>query len=241
MSGRERVLLQAAYVLHHYDWRETSQIVEIFSRDYGRLGLVARGARRPGSPWRGLLQPFRPLWLSWSGGGELGTLAGAEATGLPWPLAGPVLLSGFYLNELLLRLLPRRDPQPALYAAYVDTLACLMREPAPALRIFEKRLLAALGYGLLLREEAGSGAPIQPATHYRYDLERGPLPLSAAGSAEGPLVHGATLLALAAERFDDPRLLAEARRLLGAALERQLGGRSLRTREVLSALKRVAV
>ncbi|MDE2091672.1 MAG: DNA repair protein RecO, partial [Gammaproteobacteria bacterium] len=109
-----RIVLQPAYVLHQYDWRETSRMVEILSRDHGRLGLVARGARRPRSPLRAVLRPFQPLLLSWTGGGDLVTLTGVEPAGEPFALQGRALLSAFYLNELLLRLLTRHDPQAEL-------------------------------------------------------------------------------------------------------------------------------
>lgn len=237
---RERIALQPAYLLHQHAWRETSRILEIFSRDHGRLGLVARGARRPRSPLHGVLQPFQPLLISWVGGGELGTLSGAESGAVPLlPLRGPALLSAFYLNELLLRLLPRHDSQAPLYMQYAQTLAQLPVDPAPALRVFEKHLLAALGYGLNLTHAADDGAPLQPALRYRYDPERGPLPAGAREMESS--ISGATLLALASERFEDRETLREARDLLRAALERQLAGRPLRTRELLGALGRAAV
>lgn len=237
---RERVALQPAYLLHQHAWRETSRILEIFSRDHGRLGLVARGARRPGSPLHGVLQPFQPLLISWVSGGELGTLSGAESAEAPMPpLRGPALLSAFYLNELLLRLLPRQDPQAPLYAQYIQALARLPADPAPALRVFEKHLLAALGYGLNLTHAADDGAPLQAALRYRYDPERGPLP-AGVGEMQSS-VSGATLLALAGERFEDRETLREARDLLRTIIERQLAGRPLRTRELLSTLGRAAV
>lgn len=237
MKNSERALLTPAYVLHHHDWRETSRVVEIFSRDHGRLGAVARGARRAQSPWRALLQPFRPLLLSWTGGGELVTLIGAEADGGAEPFPGPALLSAYYMNELLLRLLPRHDAQPGLFRQYADALERLRRTAAPALRVFEKQLLSALGYGLMLERDVASDEPLQPDAVYSYELERGPVRVVSAGSA-GLQIPGAALAALAREDLDQPEQLQQTRELLQVALERLLGTRPLRTRTVARALVR---
>ena len=150
-------------------------------------------------------------------------------------LAGNRLMSGFYANELLIRLLQRNDPHPSLfdaYAALLDRLHAAGEDESRALRLFEKRLLDELGWGLNLEHEAGSGAPVDPARSYRYGLEGGAEPVD--GVAEGTLIFsGASLLSLAREELDDPRSLGDARRLLRAALDRLLDGRTLRTREVL--------
>jgi DNA repair protein RecO (recombination protein O) len=144
-------------------------------------------------------------------------------------------MSGFYANELLLKLLQKNDPHPALFDAYaslVERLYVAEYDPARALRLFEKRLLDELGWGLNLEHEATSGEPLQPARAYRYGIEGGAEPVD--GVAEGTLIFcGASLLSLAREQLDDPRSLADARRLLRAALDRLLDGRPLRTREVL--------
>ena len=144
---------EPAFVLHAYPYRETSLIVEAFTPNYGRVGMVARGARRPRSETRGLLQAFQPLTLSWAGTGELKTLMKAEwRGGMPLP-GGSALLAGFYVNELLMKLLPREDAHPALFDEYAAALAALTERPVPAeqaavLRRFEVRLLAELGYAL---------------------------------------------------------------------------------------------
>ena len=239
MKSGVRVALQPAYVLHQYDWRETSRIVEILSRDHGRLGLVARGARRPRSPLRAVLRPFQPLLLSWTGGGDLVTLTGVEPADAPFALQGQALLSAFYLNELLLRLLTRHDPQAELHARYAETLRSLAGDINASLRLFEKHLLEILGYGLTLDHEAETGRPIEAGALYRYHLERGAMRV-AAGGGMGVQVSGDTLLALAAESLTGREQLREARRLLQAALERHLGGRPLKTREVLRAFGKAA-
>lgn len=239
MKNSERVGLAPAYVLHQHDWRETSRVVEVFSRDHGRLGVVARGARRAQSPWRAVLQPFQLLLLSWVGGGELVTLSGAEIAGVPERLSGPALMSAYYMNELLLRLLPRHDSQPELFCQYAEALGRLRSATAAVLRLFEKQLLSALGYGLTLEHDAVSGQPLRSDAVYLYDLERGPVPAAAAVS-EGIYIRGAALTALAREDLDQPEQLQQTRELLRNALDQLLGERPLRTRSVMRALVRGA-
>jgi DNA repair protein RecO (recombination protein O) len=236
-SGSEgRVELACAYVLHRRPYRESSALVEAFGAEHGRIGLVARGARRPSSRLRSVLQPFRPLLLSWSGRGELGTLTAAEPERSVPPLPAPALASGFYVNELLLRLLPRHDAHAALFESYREALEGLTTAaaPEPVLRIFEKRLLDAIGYGLVLGHEADTGGPIEPDTLYRYHAEQGPVaPARTATERTGVAVHGLTLIALAREELDDPRTLREAKRLMRTVLAAYLGPRPLASRALL--------
>lgn len=227
--------LQPAYILHQRPYRDTSLLLEVFSRDHGRFGLVARGARGPRSRIRGLLQPFQPLLLSWSGRTELGTLHSVEADGAAPRLAGATLYSGFYLNELLMRLLQRLDPHPELYAAYAEALVGLQTEAQRPLRRFEKQLLESLGYGLLLDHEADSGEPVQAGVEYVYALESGPV--RCLGTQAGGLrLSGRSLLSLAAGELADAQSLGDAKRLLRAALALYLGDRGLKTREVFAAI-----
>ena len=123
---RDQVQQEPAFVLHRIPYRDSSQIVELFTRGHGRVSVVARGARRPRSPWRGLLQPFNELLVSWTGRSELRSLVAAEPAGQRMPLAGERLFSGFYMNELILRLLQRHDPHDPLYHAYRQALAALV-------------------------------------------------------------------------------------------------------------------
>jgi DNA repair protein RecO (recombination protein O) len=233
----ERVALAPAYLLHQYSWRETSRILEVWSRTHGRLGLVARGVRRAGSPYRSLLQPFYPLLVSWSQRGELGTLVGVEAVGGGGTLHGRRLMAGFYLNELILRLLPRQDAQPYLYDAYAHTLQQLAgtEASAPALRVFEKHLLASLGYGLNLDHAVTADAPIRSGQDYVYDLDSGPIPASS-GRRGGIMISGRALLALQREQLEDVEDLKAVKRLLSAALRRHLGDQPLKTAAVMRAL-----
>jgi len=240
-----RVQLQPAYVLHHYPYRDTSRILELFTRDYGRVSVFARGVRggkRSAGTFTSVLQPFHRVLISYSGRGEAGQLTHGEFDGAFNALPAARALSGFYLNELLLRLFERHDSHPDVFDLYDATIAGLKADApdeATLLRIFEKRLLQMLGYGLSLDREAQSGAAVRPDQVYRYVPERGAVRVE--GVAEGQLIFiGASLLALHAENFDTVAVRADARRLLRTALDRYLSGRELRSREVLGALRRMS-
>lgn len=230
-----RATLVPGYVLHQRPYRNTSLLIEAFTADAGRIGLVARGARRGGSRIRPLLEPFRPLLLSWSGRGELHTLTNVESEGWRAPPTGRALLAGFYCSELILRLLGRDDPNPGAFAAYDRAVTALARasEPAePALRRFELQLLDALGYAPPLTTDIATGEAVQPDVEYDYLAEQGP---RAAGEvrAEGVVrVPGAHLRALAAGELEDAAVLQSARRILRAALQPHLGNRPLHSREL---------
>lgn len=238
MTGKQRIDGAAAFLLHSHPFSETSLILEVFAREHGRLALLARGARRPRSALRGILHAFQPLELSWFGGGEVKTLAKAEWLGGMPLLGGPGLLVGFYLNELLMKLLPREDPHAALFDAYGAALMALSQGATEAaeLRRFEKILLRELGYGLRLDRDA-QGQPIEPQRSYRYQVERGALPAEESGA--GQLVTGKTLLDLAEDNYTDPRTLAEAKQLMRALLAHYLEGRPLQTRRVFIDLQEI--
>jgi DNA repair protein RecO (recombination protein O) len=230
-----RVSLEPAFLLHQYPWRDTSRIFELLTRTHGRVSVFARASRKAASGAGTALQPFGELLVSWTGRGEAGHLTGAERARAPGHLTGDRLMSGFYANELLMKLLERHDPHPRLFDAYgilIAQLADPQGDTQRALRLFEKRLLEELGWGLNLEHEAVSGAPLDAARAYRYRIDGGPEPIE--GVAEGNLIFfGSSLLDLAREDLADARSLADARRLLRAALEQCLDGRPLRTREVL--------
>ena len=232
-SNPKRITLQSAYVLHTRPYRDTSLLVEIFSHDYGRLGLVARGVRTGKSRFANLLQPFTPLLLSWSGQGELATLTAAEAAGVAPRLNGELMLSGFYLNELLMRLLQRGDAHPVLFETYITSLASLAEqtEQEPILRIFEHRLLQEIGYGLILDHDVISGKVIDPVARYHYLPEQGPV-CSTGQEQDGILIRGRTLLAIGKDDYSDAEVRQEAKRLMRAALAVHLGDRPLKSREL---------
>ena len=227
---------EAAYVLHTYPYKETSLIVEAFARHFGRVSLLARGARRPRSALRGMLLSFHPLRLSWSASAELGNLVGAEWSGGLQPMAGRALMCGFYLNELILRLLPRDDAHETLFDAYAQALQRLGGQAghAAVLRSFEKRLLAELGYAPLLEQDAAS-RPIDPQRTYVYEPERGPVPANGAPAGE-LVVSGRTLLDLAADEYERPETREQARALMRALIAQRLHGQELHTRAVLKEL-----
>jgi DNA repair protein RecO (recombination protein O) len=236
---RDRRDDQHAFVLHAYPYRETSLIVEALTADHGRVALVARGARRPRSELRGVLQAFQPLSLSWAGTGELKTLLRAEwRGGLPL-VSGSALLCGFYLNELLLKLLAREDAHPRLFGDYAGALARLAggADQAAVLRQFELRLLTELGYALPLTHEADTGAPIDPEARYYYAFERGPRLTVSEPGRRYPQVRGATLLALAGQDFAAADAAAEAKRLMREVLDHYLEQRAIFSRRVVRDLQ----
>jgi len=163
-NTRVRVAGAAAFILHATAWRETSLIVQVFAREQGRVALVAKGAKRPYSTLRSVLQVFEPLTLAWSGAGEVKTLTRAELAGA-YLLPGTALMSAWYLNELLLRLLPREDAHPLLFDAYDQALVSLARGhwAAGALRRFEWTLLQETGYGVDAAVPDFSDPAIEPA------------------------------------------------------------------------------
>ena len=228
---------EPGFVLHAYPYKETSLIVEAFTRRYGRVGLLARGARRPRSAMRGVLLAFHPLRMTWSASTELGTLMSVEWGGGQASLSGIGLMCGFYINELLLRLLPRADPHEALFDAYGTSLSRLAagEDQPTVLRGFELRMLAELGYAPVLNRDAASGAQIDAAKHYAYEAERGPV--ESRRSDGDSVISGRTLLDMAAENYDSTRTRDEARRLMRSLIAERLGGQALHTRAVLSELQ----
>lgn len=219
-----RIEQQPAYLLHARPYRETSLLIEAYTRDHGRVGLIARGVRRERSRLpRGVLQPLQPLLLDWIARGELGTLAGAEVAGAPIPLAGDDLLAAIYVNELVLRLGGRNDPHAGAFAAYALCLARLAEESSAAwtLRRFERDFLADLGYALALIHTA-EGEPIEADADYAYDPDAGAFAWRT--GTRWPRVRGAALLALARDERPSADGLAELRRLVRAVVRHLLGG-----------------
>jgi DNA repair protein RecO (recombination protein O) len=232
-----RVQLAPGYILHHRPYRDTSRIFEVVTRDHGRLSLFARGVRGPKAKLASILQPFQMLLLSWTGRGEAAQLTGAESAQAAPPVPAPCLMAAFYLNELLMKLTTRHDPLPAVFDTYHETLESLRHGAAleRELRVFEKRLLEALGYGLDLDSEALTGKPIEPNEYYHFRPEQGLVPTVA--DAAGALA-GHSLIGLANEHLSSTRELEDSRRVLQAALAQCLEGRPLATRGVARAVAR---
>jgi DNA repair protein RecO (recombination protein O) len=230
---RDKILGQPGFVLHSYPYKETSLIVDMFTRDFGRIGLVAKGAKRPHSKLRGVLQTFQPLSTSWSGRSELRTLIDAEWVGGMLPLERTALLCGFYLNELLVKLLARDDPHPALFDHYVATLNQLAHnEPVQiVLRKFERVLLKETGVAADLTRCHSTRAPVDAGTDYVVDPERGARLVRA--SDTWPVVSGKTLLDMEREDYSDPVTQSQSKQLMRFLLAHHLGGAPLNTRQIL--------
>jgi DNA repair protein RecO (recombination protein O) len=228
---------QAGFVLHSYPYQETSLIVEMFTREFGRVAMVAKGAKRPHSPLRSVLMPFHGLTLDWSGRSELKTLRTAEWRGAFRLLGGRSLICGFYLNELLLKLLHRDDPHEALFDAYEQTLQALLdgADHAVALRCFEKRLLSELGYALMLDCDAETHQPLQAQHRYQYIIDRGPVALAAQSPAPGSGLEllGQTLLDMHHDNYASATTQHQSKSLMRLLIGHYLGHQPLHSRQLL--------
>jgi DNA repair protein RecO (recombination protein O) len=244
VSDANRVQLQPAYVLHHRPYRDTSRILELFTRDHGRVSVFARGARGSrdkSASLASVLQPFNRVLVSWTGRGEAGQLTQAEFDGAFSVMPPDQLVNGYYVNELVLKLFARHDAHADVFGLYDATISALKVSGGEirALRVFEKRLLEALGYGLVLHVDAVTRLPVDPDRMYHYRLEQGAV--RALDLAEGSLVFaGSSLLSLAREEMATSSTLSDARRLLRAALDQCLDGRELKSRQVLLALRKAS-
>ncbi|MCY3939693.1 MAG: DNA repair protein RecO [Gammaproteobacteria bacterium] len=242
MNAVRRVELAESWVLHSRPFRETSLIVEAFSREFGRMGLVARGGRRPRSALALAARPFRPLLLSWAGRGELATLTAAETTpqhSTLAPPAGETLLAAMYLNELVLRLTRREDPHPELFDHYSQALGDLSAAGPmePVLRRFELDMLASLGFGLNLRHDI-EGRDLAPEAAYCYRMEQGAEALpNGARTGEAMNFSGAELLGIERGDWGSRDIRRAARRLLRTAIDFYLEGKPLNTRKVFAAMR----
>ncbi len=248
------------YVLHSYPYRETSLLLQVWTEKHGRFAAVAKGARRPKSATRGVLVAFQPLSLAWFGRGEVKTLKAAEPAGPALPLAGASLLSAFYLNELLLKLIHRDDPHERLWGAYDEAIeqlrsrsrraagvpGLLAAEPGvgdaraiePVLRRFELAMLRELGFAVELGRDVEGGAAIDPGRDYWYVLERGPIPVTGtAERADAVKLSGLTLVHLERGQFDDARTAGEAKSLMRMLIHHCLAGQELSTRAIVRDLR----
>lgn len=227
-----QITLQPAFVLHQRPYRETSLILDLFTEHHGRISAIARGVRQKRSRTRGILQLFVPLLISWYGKTELHTITSVEGNGFFPFLKGDSLLSGLYLNELLMRALPKHDPHPKLYTFYQHTLVelCNNKMLEKTLRLFEKNLLIELGYALPLSHDI-SRVPLDETQHYYFHPERG---FEIAGSLENAMTvfTGSSLLAIANDHFEDATVLRDAKRLMRLALTPLIGPYPLQSRKL---------
>lgn len=245
-------MLKQALILHTRAYGETSLLIDFFTLEQGYISVIARGAKRQKSSWRGILQPFTPLLIDYVGRSELQTLTKAEVDGAAINLSGNNLLSALYLNELLIRVLVRQDPYPSLYKLYFDTLCKLGSLKAkmiePLLRCFELTLLQELGYALQLECVAATNEPVQAEAFYQFSLDAGIIPLAVEYKnltdarintieinkveANKNRYPGKSLLAIAKRDFSDATVLRDAKRLLRVALRLLLGDKPLNSRQL---------
>lgn len=231
-----RIQDQPAYILHHRAFRDTSQILDVFTPEYGRLSLMSRGSRGPKSRLKSILQPFRPLILSWSGKGEMPTLIGAEAQSVKTlTLTGKALPSAFYINELLVKLLHKHDVYEGVYHLYESVMRLLAdkNEIEPVLRLFEKQLLEEIGFGLNLVINADNGSDVLADIEYAYYMEHGPVDSSAIHDESYILkLPGKSLLDLNDNTLDSSQSLKDAKRLMRVILNYYLDGKPIKSREL---------
>ncbi|MCG6937212.1 MAG: DNA repair protein RecO [Gammaproteobacteria bacterium] len=232
---------QIAYILHKRAYSESSSILEVFTRDYGRVSLMARGSRGTRSKIAGNLLLFTPLVLSWQGRGNLPYLKNVERAELKAPvLKNKALLSAMYVNELLVYLLHKDDVHEAVFEHYHHCLYLLEKDNSVelTLRIFESRLLELLGFGLNIHSEADTGDEIIADAMYDYHLEYGPVRSRENSINSMPRISGACLLALANEQYQilarSPQYLAELKQLMRFVISHHLGNKKLKSRELFS-------
>ena len=240
----------SGFVLHTYAYRETSLIVEAFTRLHGRIVLVAKGAKRPNGALRGVLNPFQGLSLTWFGKSEMKTLKTAEQEQILPQLSGAALLSAFYVNELVLKLATREDPHEQLFDIYATTMALLARLPldkrsareiAPILRQFEVSLLQELGYALQFQGEADGYAPICAEREYVYLVERGPMRVDTATreptGMESLRLRGKTLMDMSCSDYRDPQTQSQSKHLMRMLINHLLGDKVLHTRQLIREMR----
>ncbi len=237
LVNRKKVDQQAGFILHRRPYSESSLLVEVFTREFGRLTLIAKGCRKKKTQPQGLFLPFKPLLISWVGRGELPILTGIEQPGFTPSLSGARVGCGYYINELILKLLHRHDAHEALFEKYQEQMLALtdQQNPFVVLRVFEKYLLREIGFGLILDHDVETGEAIRHDMNYRYFPEKGPV---LATSHESGVISGSTLIALDKEQFLTREDQRQANRLTRYLIDLQLNGKPLRTRRVIREMKR---
>ena len=239
VSSNTRQDNQPVFVLHTYPFKETSLVVELFTREFGRISAVAKGARRPRSAMRGMLQSFQPLLGAWSGKLELKTLHSLDWYAGLLMLQGEALMCGFYLNELLLRLLPREDPHEALFDEYAQTLISLSvagNDSANILRRFELRLLQSLGYAVPLTHNIKNEMVLSEMQYY-YVPEIGPVSVRHDYQENGVQLSGKTLIDMAQDDYSDIQTQQQSKYLMRLLVAHYLGDKPLHTRQLLMDLQ----
>ncbi len=239
MSSNQIIENEPAYLIHQRPYSETSQIVNLFSRHYGRIDVVAKGSKRPKSKFKSFLQPFSPILVSWSGRSQLKTLRNVDINS-DKQLNAPSkhLMSAFYLNELILSFLTTADPHPELFDVYSLAIEKLSYENSSEaiLRDFELNLLTEIGYAINFQTEAMSLKKIDPNLSYRFFVEEGFIS-SITASNRDALIKGSVLKAIDNRDFSNPEILKVAKRIARQSIRHHLSGKELNTRKVVKSLK----
>jgi DNA repair protein RecO (recombination protein O) len=227
------VYLQPAFILQQRKYRETSLIIDMLTRDFGRISVLAKGVRKAKSKTAGMLQPFIPLLISYFGKAELKNLSDVETIQPINEIKGLALYCGFYINELVGYFLHKYDPHPEVFDHYSECLSRLSHDPnqEAALRLFELNLLEYSGYGLQL-EYDDNGSPINVAKKYDFNVGLGPV------EAINGLFSGKTLLALSSRQLSDSQVLSEAKVLMRMVIDVYLQGKQLKSRAVINKIIR---
>lgn len=238
MINKKRIQNQSCWILHHRPYRETSNIIDVFTKEFGRISLIAKGARSAKSKFRGLLRPFSPLSVSWISSSNLGTLIDMEVNGNPILLFGDSLLSGYYLNELIIKLLHKDDSQNEIFDLYTSTIIELSKTNniAPILRNFEIDLLKLIGYEINLDSEYITGDPLEASNLYEYSPGLG---FEKTKKKTGLMIfHGDEIQLIKLKGFQSKNVLKSANRLLRNTIAFHLDGKILKTRKVLEELRK---
>jgi len=244
MAGT-RVFDEPGFVLHSIPYKETSLILDVFTRSYGRLALIAKGAKRPHSSLRPVLQRFQPLLISWTGKSELRTLTKSEWVGGSPSLVGDALLCGFYLNELLVKFLAREDAYESLYDQYANTVYALSQIDQSGatieqtLRPFELALLRETGYAAALDHCIETKSQPVSSERYVYQPEKGIRPWQPDDPSHWPVMDGLALNAMAQGDFTASETLSQSKQLMRFLLSIHLQDQSLTTRQILVDLKKI--
>jgi len=240
MARKDIIEHEPSFLMHQMPYSETSQIVRIFSQNFGRVDLIAKGSKRPKSKFRSYLQPFLPLQLSWSGKSQLKTLRNAEIHGQYLAsIQGKYLLSAYYLNELILSFLRMEDPYPNLFAVYASTLHNFSESKPiePSLRQFEILMLSEIGYAINFSTEAHSQKPIETDMEYVFFVEQG-FVSKRDHNSDSLLIKGHTIQAINEGNFSDKETLICAKKILRLSIQYHLDGKELKSKKVFRAIER---
>lgn len=229
---RVKISQQPAYLLHRRPYSETSLLLDIFTQEYGRLTLIAKGCRKKKNQAQGLFLSFKPLLLSWTGKGELPILTSIEHSEYVKTPSSMGINCGYYINELIMKLLHRHDPHEQLFNRYHQSFLDLSQgqDANLVLRVFEKYLLQEIGFSLVLDHDVETGEVINEKSEYKYYPQSGPV-LSA--NVNDETISGETLIALQKERFTTDKVKRQARFLTRYLIDIQLNGKEIRSRRIM--------